>query len=177
MIGALPSEDEDEGGDDARADIESFILSLNYVDDEKDVLKVNRLSFAFSLLEDNNIMKDDNGKPIKKDQTEIVLKVGDRYRFYEDQKIDICIEDLREITYLKAEDYNLIFIFRNQEDVIVAWGYAPLLRADHTLNKGSFNRPLFFPPVDTKKLNDRDNKVSSALFNFSLKYRDETDDV
>ena len=40
-------------------------------------------------------MKDDNGKAIKENFDDQITKVGDRYRFYEESEIFLCISDLK----------------------------------------------------------------------------------
>ena len=93
IIGAVQSENESEA--DAGDDIESFILAVNYVDDEKNILKTNEMTFSLTFLENGEIMRDDKNQNIKEEMLEAVKKVGDRFRFYEDREINLCIEDLK----------------------------------------------------------------------------------
>jgi sugar diacid utilization regulator len=111
-------------------------VAVNFVDDEKDVLKTHEMKYSLTILENGEIMRDDKNQNIKAELEEHVKKVGDRFRFYEDHEINVCIEDLKETTHIRAEDYVMVFIFKNEKEKIVAWTFANFLKPDHNLSLG-----------------------------------------
>ena len=60
-------------------------------------------------------MKDDNGKAIKENFDDQITKVGDRYRFYEESEIFLCISDLKQSSTHPANKYKIVYVFRNNE--------------------------------------------------------------